>query len=757
MKVEKVYLLLAATVSALLSGAIIHPAELASRARPAVVPDIRHDVSPPLLDIPAIPGEKSPLFREVLHQPLPKRGPKIPGFQDPALQNFHGASNMPAPENNFGGGDNTDSVLPPDTNGDVGPNHYVQWVNLHFTIYDKSGVKVYGPAAGNTLWTKFGGPCETTNDGDPIVLYDHLANRWLMSQFAFPNFPNGPYYQCIAISTTSDPTGQFYRYEFKISDSKLNDYPKFGVWPDGYYMSYNQFTCSIFCLFGIPDFTWAGQGVAVFERDKMLNGQPVNMVSFDLAGVDLNLGGMLPSDLDGQAPPLGAPNHYIQIDDDAWGYSPDQLQIWQFKVDWTKTANSTFTKKAALPTAAFDSNMCGYNPCIPQPGSAPPLDAISDRLMYRLQYRNFGDHESLVLNHTVDVGLDHAGIRWYEIRDPNGAPNIYQQGTYAPDADNRWMGSIAMDRDGNMALGFSVSSAATYPSIRYVGRLASDPLGTLPQGETVMIAGSGSQTHSSGRWGDYSMMAVDATDECTFWYTQEYYDATSVAGWKTRIGSFKFPICGGGGSSLPIVTIAATTPNASETGPTAGTFTVTRSGDTSSPLTMNYTVGGTATNGFDYDPLSGSVTISSGSPTATISVMPIDDSLVEGNETVVATLLSDPAYTVGSPNSATVTIADDETPPASIAVTKPQGGATWRINSNRAITWTSSGVSGNVNIYLSRDGGSSWGSAPIIGNTANDGSQSWKVTGPVTSSARIQVCSVGAPTVCGTSNSFTIR
>jgi hypothetical protein len=756
MKVARIYLLFIAMVSALLPSNVLRAAELAPGARPTVVPAVRHDVSPALSNIPVIPGEKSPLSREVLRQPLPKRGPKTPGFQDPVLQNFHGISNMPAPANNFGGGDNTDGVLPPDTNGDVGPNHYVQWVNLHFTIYNKSGVKVYGPAAGNTLWTKFGGPCENTNDGDPIALYDHLANRWLMSQFAFPNFPFGPYYQCVAISTTSDPTGQYYRYQFTISDSKLNDYPKFGVWSDGYYMSFNQFSCDIICqIFGFASFDWAGQGVAVFQRDKMLNGQPANMVSFDLFGIDPNLGGMLPSDLDGQAPPSGRPNHFVQIDDDASGYSPDQLQIWQFKVDWSNTANSTFTKKAALPVAAFDSNLCGFNPCIPQPGGAAPLDALSDRLMYRLQYRNFGDHESLAVNHTVDVGLDHAGIRWYEIRDPNGAPNIYQQGTYAPDADHRWMGSVAMDKDGNMALGFSVSSAATYPSIRYVGRLAGDTLGTLPQGETVIVAGSGSQTHDSGRWGDYSMMAVDPTDDCTFWYTQEYYDTTSVAGWKTRIASFKFLTCGGGGSSLPTVTIAATTPNASETNSTAGVFTVSRSGgDISSSLPVNYTVGGTASNGIDYQTIPVSITISAGSPTANISVTPIDDAVVEANETVVLTLVSDPTYTVGSPNSASVTITDNDAPPASIAITSPKGGETWRIKNNKTITWTSSGVTGNVNIYLSRNNGNTY--AVIIGNTANDRTQNWKVTGPATGTARVKVCSVSA-TVCGTSNNFTIK
>ena len=746
---------LAAIVATVLLGATIQSAPLGAQGRPTVISSARHDLSPRLANIPIARSEKSPVFREVLHRPLPKQGPKLSGFRDPVVQNFHGITNMPNTANNFGGGDNTDGVLPPDTNGAVGPNHYVQWVNLHFTIYNKSGAKVYGPAPGNTLWTGFGGACENTNDGDPVVLYDHFANRWFMTQFAFPNFPYGPYYQCVAVSTTSDPTGQFYRYEFKISDNNLNDYPKFGVWSDGYYMSFNQYACDILCqILGIPEFTWVGQGVAAFERDKMLNGQAAKMVVFDLSGVDPNLGGMLPADVGGQAPPPGTPNHFMTVDDDAWGYSPDQLQLWQFRVDWSNTANSTFTKKAALPVAAFDSNLCGYNPCISQPGGAPPLDSLSDRLMYRLQYRNFGDHESLVVNHTVDVGLDHAGIRWYEIRDPNGTPTVYQQGTYAPDADHRWMGSVAMDKDGNMALGFSVSSTTTSPSIRYVGRLASDPLGTLPQGESSIIAGSGYQTHDSGRWGDYSLMAVDPADDCTFWYTQEYYDAPSVAGWKTRIASFKFPSCGGG-VTLPTVTIAATTASTAEGSSLPGVFTVSRSGDTSSSLMVIYTMGGTATNGIDYAPLSGSATIPAGSASAPINVVPVDDSLVEGSETVVLTLSADPAYTVGSPNSATVTIADNDAPAASITVTTPQGGETWRVKSNKTITWTSSGVSGNVNISLSRDNGQSFGT--IIANTSNDGTQAWKVTGPATSNAFIKVCAANSSTVCGISGKFTIK
>ena len=441
---------------------------------PMVIPAEKHDVSPALRDVPAIPLVAAPpAFREIPRQPLPRRGPK-PGVLDPMLQATPGTQAIPSTLQSFEGISNAAqstvsgfTVAPPDTNGDVGPNHYVQWVNLAFAIYDKAGGKVYGPAAGKTLWSGFGGPCQTSNDGDPIVLYDHLADRWLFSQFALPNFPSGPFYQCIAVSTTGDPTGSYNRYAFLVSQDKMNDYPKFGVWPDGYYMSVNQFAAS----------SWAGQGVVAFERAKMLNGASAGMVYFDMFGTDPNLGGMLPSDLDGPAPPSGTPNYFVQFDDDSWGYSPDQLQVWAFSVDWSSPGGSTFTRLTALPTAPFDSNLCGYaRNCIPQPSRRKKLDALSDRLMYRLQYRHFSDHDSLVTNHTVDVdGTDHAGIRWYELRDTGSGWGIEQQGTYAPDSDHRWMGSIAMDSAGNIALGFSVSGSTTSPSIRYTGRLAGDP------------------------------------------------------------------------------------------------------------------------------------------------------------------------------------------------------------------------------------------------------------------------------------------
>jgi subtilase family serine protease len=662
---------LAATASAPADSTQVPPGQLIRRTIAAE----RHDVSPPLRDIPAIaPGVA---LRPDEREPATRRRARVSRALsfDTVVQNTLSGPNAPAPVLSFEGVSNVNSVLPPDTNGDVGPNHYVQWVNVSFAIYSKGSppTRLYGPAAGNTIWSGFGGPCETRNDGDPIVRYDHLADRWVMSQLAIPNSFFGilfaPFYQCIAVSATSDPTGAYYRYQFAFD--KLNDYPKLGVWPDGYYLTMNQYLP--------PLLEWGGQGVAVLDRASMLAGHAASMVYFDLAGVDTNLGGMLPSDLDGPPPPAGSPNYFVQMDDDAWGYADsDQLQLWQFHVDWSNPAASSFTRRMVLPTQPFDSDMCaGTRNCLSQPATAVRIDSMADRLMYRLQYRNFGDHESLVVNHTVDAdGTDHAGIRWYEIRDPGTTPSIHQQGTYAPDADHRWMGSVALDGSSNLALGFSVVGPATYPSIRYTGRLADDAPGLLTQGEATLVAGAGAQTHSSGRWGDYSIMAVDPTDDCTFWYTQEYYSATSEMGWHTRIGAFSFPSCGS--SQLPSVTVTPTDPTATETGPTSGTFTFTRNGSTTEPLTVAYSIAGSAAPDVDYVALPSSVTIPAGSTTQTLTVTAIDDGVYEPDETVALTITGGTTYRAGLPSSAIITIASDELPPDLIvsALTAPAvGGA----------------------------------------------------------------------------------
>ncbi len=515
--------------------------------QPIVSHDVRHDLSPPLFLM--APKSDSDVVSET-HEPLPL--PKARGARgtlpvtavSPAPAAITGV--MPSPILSFDGVNNRNGVAPPDTNGDVGPNHYVQWVNLSYAVWNRQGTLLYGPVNGNTIWSGFGSLCETRNNGDPIALYDPLADRWLLSQLAFID-PN-EYHQCIAVSQTADPTGAWYRYDFLFSTTLLNDYPKFGVWPDGYYLAINQYM-------GVSPRTWAGQGVMAFERDKMLAGLPAQTIYFDLFGVNANYGGAIPSDLDGPVlPPAGAPNVYVEMDDDSFGWTPiDRLSLWNFHVDWTTPASSTFglsgdpDQVIDLSAAgyAFDSDMCGYSSdCIPQSGTVEKIDALSDRLMYRLVYRNRPDHESLTVNHTVDAdGTDHAGVRWYELSRAAGPWTIRQAGTHAPDMLHRWMASGAMDGSGNLAIGYSVSHGTINPTIRYAGRVADDPVGVLPQTEAALVGGAGGAQTGVHRWGDYSMLSVDPVDDCTFWYTQEYYAVTSSTGWATRIGSFRFPGC----------------------------------------------------------------------------------------------------------------------------------------------------------------------------------------------------------------------
>jgi hypothetical protein len=530
---------------------------------PRVTYSTRSDTTAPLRSLPQLPPLPK-VLGEVFERPrklLPNRQDAIASdtATDSALQTAGPQSSAPTTGPYFDGVGNVNSVLPPDPSGAVGPNHYVQMVNLSFAIWNKTGSKLMGPVGSNTLWQGFGGACETSNDGDPVVLYDRRADRFMMSQFALPNYPRGPFYQCIAVSQTPDPTGAWHRYEFTISQDKLNDYPKFGVWPDAYYMSINQFNCKFISC------NWAGAAAVAFERSQMLTGSAARMVSFDLYTTDANLGGLLPSDLEGpDDPPADAPNYFAQMDDDAWGYSGDQLQLWEFKVNWSNPAASTFQLAQLLPVVPFDSNMCGYSRnCIPQGGTTIKVDSLSDRLMFRLQYRNLGGTPRLLLNHTVDVGSDRAGIRWYELTRPGSSWTIAQQSTYAPaDATHRWIGSVAMNKYGSIGLGFSRSGSSLKPMISATGRKAGDPINTMTQPEIAIKAGTGYQTHSSGRWGDYTQLTVDPNDDCTFWYTNEYYNSgASSAGWSTHIGSFQLGDCGGTGNQTPTASFTSSCTN----------------------------------------------------------------------------------------------------------------------------------------------------------------------------------------------------
>ncbi|MFB3915765.1 MAG: hypothetical protein ACE14M_03490 [Terriglobales bacterium] len=427
------------------------------------------------------------------------------------------------------------AYAPSDTNGAVGSTQYVQMVNDAIAVFNKTtGAMVIGPVSITSVWSLFGGACENDGSGDPIVLYDKLANRWIISEMAWPASP--PAYECVAISQTDDATGSYYRYAFPFSD--YNDYPKLGVWPDGYYLSVNRFDASD---------NWVGTSACAMDRASMLTGAGATMVCMN-NGTDTGIWSLLPSDLDGaNAPPANSPNFFVELDWTDFAH----LRLWKFHVDFTTPANSTFTGPTSLAVAGFSPTCLadmiggsGRGQCVPQAGTANLLESLGDRVMHRLAYRNFGTHESLVVNHSVG---EPAGMRWYEIRDPNGTATLYQQGTFdnAGDGIWRWMGSAAMDGSGNMLVGYSATSSSISPGIRFTGRLATDTLGTLQSETTITLPSNGSVT-SGHRWGDYSSMSVDPVDDCTFWYTTQYLPANDDQWtWRTRIVTMNVPSCSG--------------------------------------------------------------------------------------------------------------------------------------------------------------------------------------------------------------------
>jgi len=458
-------------------------------------------------------------------------------FDDPLAEKSIGLPSALAEIKASTGGtpvDPNNRVAPPDTTGDVGPNHYVQWVNLRYAVYTLTrGVNneitgfnlVSGfPKNGNVVWQGFGGRCETDNDGDPIVQYDQLADRWILTQFAVSATP---YTQCVAVSTSGDPTGTYARYAFSYNKS-FNDYPKMGVWPDAYYISYNMFRNGR---------TFTGNTVCAFERAQMLLGLAARQACVNTtAGASLE-----PADLEGTIPPpAGSPNLLMSM-------TSTTIQFWRFAVDWV-AGTGTLTGPTTVSGVAAFSRACGGGACIVQPGTTTRLDSLADRLMYRLSYRNFvGDHEALVINHSVTSGTG-TGIRWYELRNAAGqtlgsaAPVLFQQGTFAPTNDFRWMGSAAMDKTGGIAIGYNLSSGTIVPSIRYAYRGPTDPAGTLGN-ETVINAGVGSQTGNLTRWGDYSTISVDPVDGCTMVFTSQFQPANGSFNWTTWIHSFKLSTC----------------------------------------------------------------------------------------------------------------------------------------------------------------------------------------------------------------------
>ena len=511
----------------------------------------KNDLSRPVRTLPRAARPLPGFHTEV--SPNPRPASRHRNALDTVRQSTQFAPKMPSTTLHFDGiafpgvGCN---CAPPDTNGEVGATQYVQMVNQGFRVFDKNTGTPLTPATDiAALWSGFGGVCEFNGDGDPVVLYDQLAGRWLISQFAGNPVPTD---ECIAVSQTSDATGAWYRYGFHLG-TDFFDYPHLGVWPDAYYMSMNVFNGSATAFLGSQPFA--------FDRAAMLAGAVATFVTTRAPSVfNPNADSILPGDLDGSVlPPSGAPEPFLMS-----GPYNSTWPLFRFHVDFVTPANSTFTSGGTLTPAAYTA-LCvdPWTPdCVPEKSPGDNLDGLADRGMFRLAYRNFGDHESLVGNMSVESnGV--AGIRWYEINHAtSGAPSFVQQSTYQPDTTWRWMGSAAMDGKGNLAVGFSASDSTIFPQIRYAGRLATDTANTLAQGEQHLFDGGGGQQGTHNRWGDYSDLTVDPVDDCTFWYTQEYYATSGTFNWRTRIGKFAFapPDCGfSSGAHLSIQNAARAT------------------------------------------------------------------------------------------------------------------------------------------------------------------------------------------------------
>jgi hypothetical protein len=554
--------LAAGSAAASALGADAHPTPVSAAASGfAVSQNVR--------DLPAArPEPNSPLPAEWIrdNDPIPRskgpfpQGPRLDGALSGNLAAPSPA--MPSPSGIFSGVSAAQSgaatgglVAPPDTVGAVGPNHYVQAVNTVFRVFDKSGNALSPIVSLGSFFGPLGSGCNG-NFGDPTVLYDPLADRWLISQFGEPNGFLPPFNQCIAISQTPDPTGSFYLYDF-VLPNKFNDYPHFGAWPDGYYMSDNQFA--------IGGGSFAGAGLLAFDRSKMLVGDPsATYIYFDYYPIDPTAGGMLPTGLDGLTPPpVGTPDLFMEFRSTAYGDPNDALRIYEFHADFVNPGNSTITVLPDLVTADFDARRPGTRNVVEEPPPASSndyVDAIADRMMHRIAYRTLaGGVMSYVANWTVNVsGVNpvdastyQAGVRFTELRrDPGtGAMSILNQVTYAPGSGNGatgrnvWMASAAQDNQGNSVVGFSASSTTLFPSIVWAGRLAGDAANSLAQGEATVVSGLGSQIQTFNRWGDYSAMTVDPSDDCTFFYTQELYASSTTFNWVTNVAKFAYPGC----------------------------------------------------------------------------------------------------------------------------------------------------------------------------------------------------------------------
>jgi hypothetical protein len=606
-----------------------------------------------------------PLLRP---RPLPSAAPALlaPATQDQALQTTAG-ERLELEDDGAGArfpGVGANGSAPGDPNLAVGPNHIVQIVNTQYAVYDKNGNIFPGyPKTLGSIFTALGGTC-TGEWGDPIAQYDKAADRWLLSQLG--NF-SAPFLECIAVSQTNDPTGAYNLYSYSFG-SNLNDYPKIGVWPtstnSAYLATYNLFANGS---------TAVGADLCAYDRAAMLSGaaNPAQ-ICFTIS----NDFSYLPSDLDGSTlPPTGAPGIFLTLE------TLSSVRYYLFTPNFGNPSSSTLSAPTDIGVASF-SEACGGGTCIPQPGTATQLDSLGDRPMYRLAYRNFGDHEALVVNHSVTAGSS-VGVRWYELRSPlTETFSLFQQGTFAPDSTYRWMGSAAMDSAGDLAIGYSVSSNSVFPGLASTGRIPTDPLGTM-RAESTLFTGIGSQTGSLTRWGDYSALRIDPSDDCTFWYTNEYLPSNGSFNWATVVESFRFTNCGAAPDfSISASPASQTVTQGGSTSYTAtvmpsrgftGSVTLSASGlpsGASATFSTNPIPGGSGTSTMNVSTISSTTT-----GTFTLTIIGTSGSLTHStNVTLVVNPAATPNFSISaSPASRTVTQGGSTSYTATAA---PSGGFT---------------------------------------------------------------------------------
>lgn len=507
--------------------------------KPKVIREVKHGVSQPLRDMAF--ASRPLVASQIEEDEVPYRRPPLSAAVDPVVQGRATrrlktipGMNLLGMGNGFTGPQGTFplAIPPPDTNAAVGATQIVQTVNSAFAVFDKStGLPTLGPVVITSFWTGFSSECsDLLHTHDPVVLYDKQAGRWVVELLTM----GSPYFTCFAVSTSNDATGAYNLYAFQSQGVGQFAGQLVGTWPDAYYLASFTWTDSV---------TYLGPAACAVDRNQMLAGQPATMQCFQVQ--DSTISGMLPSDLDGSnAPPAGSPNYFLVQGPEG----SSSLYLYKFHIDFSNPANSSFSGPVTINVASYIPGPINGVPAIPQLGTTEMLDVNGNLLMPRLAYRNFSKgrspHESLLVTHSVALGNGSAtwlGLRWYELRQPATTPIVYQQATYSPDTTSRWMGSIAMDKLGNIALGYSASSAAINPSIRYTGRSVTDPLGTMAS-EVTILTGTGSQVGSS-RWGDYTSMSVDPADDCTMWYSNQYLPSNGALNWATRLYSFKFSSC----------------------------------------------------------------------------------------------------------------------------------------------------------------------------------------------------------------------